>query len=171
MNGFAAYNPVAGVQLAAYAAVGLRESLLSMAAISLFPPGSLYRSPALATVTLTLALTRTPALILALARPTPTLTRTLTLTRACASLTVTRGTARSATRGGSRAPRTSRRCVAWGVGQDMDMDLGHGGWHGAWGMGRGAWGMKRGAWGVRRGAWGVRRGAWGVGRGACGVGH
>jgi hypothetical protein len=71
MNGFAAYNPVAGVQLAAYAAVGLRESLLSMAAISVFPPGSLYRSPALATVTLTLALTRTPALILALASPTP----------------------------------------------------------------------------------------------------
>ena len=50
MNGFAAYNAVAGVQLAAYAAVGLRENLISMAAISLFPPGSLYRSPALTTV-------------------------------------------------------------------------------------------------------------------------
>ena len=37
MNGFAAYNPVAGVQLAAYAATGLRESLLSMAATSLQP--------------------------------------------------------------------------------------------------------------------------------------
>jgi len=49
MNGFAAYNPVAGVQLAAYAATGLRENLLSMAAISLFPPGNLYRSSANAT--------------------------------------------------------------------------------------------------------------------------
>ena len=37
MNGFAAYSPVAGVQLAAYAATGLRESLLSMAATSLQP--------------------------------------------------------------------------------------------------------------------------------------
>ena len=141
MNGFAAYNAVAGVQLAAYAAVGLRENLISMAAISLFPPGSLYRSPALTTVEKLLS-TPTPT-------PTPTPSPnpdhtpypnpTLALTtRVCAFLTVTSGTARSATRGGSRAPRTSRRCVAAGQGVGR---VGCGMGHGARGTGHGAWGM------------------------------
>ena len=45
MRPFAAYSPVAGAQIAALSAHGLPHGSLSLAAVSLFPPGGLYRNP------------------------------------------------------------------------------------------------------------------------------